>query len=706
MAPPDTNKYCGREGTSRVIIESAWEALLVVMDPVRFSFIILGVLIGLIIGVIPGIGGLVGLALALPFTLTMDHYTALGFLIGLSAVTQTSDTIPAILFGVPGTVGSAATVLDGHPMARRGEAGRAFGAAFSASVLGGLFGAFLLGISVPILRPFMLAIGTPELLAVCALGLTLVAALSGGAIHKGLAAACIGVLLAQVGDEPQTGEMRWSADSLYLLEGFPLVPVALAMFAIPELIDLAISRMSVAKDSSAGQRWQQLLGIRDTLSNWWLVLKCSWIGALLGSVPGIGASIIDWIAYGYAARTEKGADKTFGTGDVRGVIASESSNNAKEGGSLVPTLAFGVPGSASMALLLGAFLMHGITPGPKMLTEHLDVTYTLVWSVALANVIGAGLCFAFANQFAKIALVRAGILVPLVLAITYIGAYQGSRDFNDLIVLVAFGLAAWVMKRQGWPRLSIILGFVLGDLIEGYMFISYNRYKFEWLLHPGVLIIGAVLILVLVRPLLNRLWNLAKGTVAAPPPKPVEQSPGGQAVNMALWALFTAVFVYAFISSQPWQFEAKLMPQVVAGIGIAVVCAAIVKTLMERRRVLAPAAAAPGGEISVAAAKGHDPLDALSSRELLKRGATQAAWLVGLAALMLVIGILPAALIFVTVYMMVEDRMPFPRALLISAIYVIAMFILFDRLLHMPWPNALIGDWWPALRDIMGVRLV
>jgi len=687
-----------------VIIENAWEALLVVMDPMRFAFIILGVLIGLVVGVIPGIGGLVGLALVLPFTVTMDHFTALGFLIGLSAVTVTSDTIPAVLFGVPGTVGSAATVLDGHPMARRGEAGRAFGAAFSASVLGGLFGALLLAVSVPVLRPFMLAIGTPELLAVCALGLTLVASLSGRAIHKGLVAACLGILLAQVGDEPQSGEMRWSGDSLYLLEGFPLVPIALAMFAIPELIDLAISKMSVAQDGASGQRWQQLQGIRDTLANWWLVIKCATIGSLLGSIPGIGAAIIDWIAYGYAARTEKGAAQTFGTGDVRGVIASESSNNAKEGGALVPTLAFGVPGSASMALLLGAFLMHGITPGPKLLTEQLDITYTLVWSIALANIIGAGLCFAFAEQFAKIALLRAGILVPMVLAITYIGAYQGSRDFNDLIVLVVFGLIAWVMKRQGWPRPPVILGFVLGDLIEGYMFISYNRYGFEWLMHPGVIIIGTILILVLLRPFLSRLWNRKAAPASAS--KPPELTPGGHAVNVLLWAAATVIFGYVLISSQSWPFVAKLMPQVVASLGLAVIAAAIGKELMARRRIAAPLVQATSDTPKDYRQAEPDPLDALSTKELMKRSAAQAGWLIGLAALIYLIGILPATLVFVPAYMVIEGGMAMPRAVLISAIYVAATFLLFDQILHMPWPNALIGDLWPALRDIMGLRLV
>ncbi|MGZ0246349.1 MAG: tripartite tricarboxylate transporter permease, partial [Alphaproteobacteria bacterium] len=374
----------------------------------RLGFLSFGVLIGLVLGVIPGLGGLVGLSLLLPFTFNMDPYTALAFMMGLQAVVVTSDTIPAVLFGVPGTVGSAATILDGYPMARKGEAGRAFGAAFSASVIGGLFGALLLGISVPVLRPIVLEIGSPELLAICVFGLSLVAVLSGGSPLKGLAGACIGLMVATAGDDPQTGTLRWTFDSLYLWDGLPVVPLALGLFAIPELADMAITKQSInVKDEDKQDvRFGQIEGIKDTFRNWFLVLRCASIGSALGAVPGIGASVIDWIAYGHAARTEKGAAETFGKGDVRGVIASEASNNAKEGGALVPTIAFGVPGSASMALILGAFLIHGLVPGPEMLTTRLDVTYTLVWSVAIANILGAGICFTFANQLAKVALVR------------------------------------------------------------------------------------------------------------------------------------------------------------------------------------------------------------------------------------------------------------------------------------------------------------
>lgn len=289
------------------MLGSAIQAFQNMADLERLGFLSFGVLIGLVLGVIPGLGGLVGLSLLLPFTFNMDPYTALAFMMGLQAVVVTSDTIPAVLFGVPGTVGSAATILDGYPMARKGEAGRAFGAAFSASVLGGLFGALLLGISVPILRPLVLEIGSPELLAICVFGLSLVAVLSGGSPLKGLAGACIGLLVATAGDDPQTGTLRWTFDSLYLWDGLPVVPLALGLFAIPELGDMAITKQSinVKDEDKQDARFGQIEGIKDTFRNWFLVIRCASIGAALGAVPGIGASVIDWIAYGHAARTEK-----------------------------------------------------------------------------------------------------------------------------------------------------------------------------------------------------------------------------------------------------------------------------------------------------------------------------------------------------------------------------------------------------------------
>ena len=232
-------------------------------------------------------------------------------------------------------------------------------------------------------------------------------------------------------------------------------------------------------------------------------MRCSWIGGGIGSIPGISASVVDWLAYGHALKTEKGAALTFGKGDVRGVIASESSNNAKEGGALVPTIAFGVPGSATMAILLGAFLIHGLVPGPDMLHKNLDITYSMVWSVALANILGAGMAYAFSPQFARLATLRFSLILPAVMGIIYIGAFEATRQWGDLYALLFFGLVGWCMKQFKWPRPPLILGAVLGDTIERYMFISVERYGISWFARPVVAILFIMAIIGLLRPLVQ-----------------------------------------------------------------------------------------------------------------------------------------------------------------------------------------------------------
>jgi TctA family transporter len=690
-SPAMTMKEIGR-----VLIDNAISALAIVFDPARFAVICFGVVLGLIVGVMPGIGGLGGMALLIPFTYSLDPHTALAFLIGMWAVTATSDTVPAILFGVPGAIGSASTVLDGYPMARRGEAGRAFGASFTSSALGGLFGALLLGISIPVLRPFMLAIGTPELLAVCILGLTLVAAVSQGAILKGLVTAIFGVLLAAVGNEAQTGALRWTLDTTYLWDGVPIETLALGLFALPELVDMAIARRSIASEYRAGLIREQLRGVRDVLANWRLVLHSSSIGVLLGSIPGMGAPVIDWVAYGSAARLFKGAAQSFGTGDVRGVICSEAANNAREGGALIPTLAFGVPSSASMALLMGAFLTQGITPGPKLLTTQLDITFTLVWSLALANVLGAGICFIAANQLAKMVMIRAGILVPCVIAIGFVGAYQGSRSFGDLVVLLAFGAVGWTMKRFGWARAPLILGFILGKLIEKYLFISIGRYGLEWLERPAVLAIFTVTALILARPLLGVAVRRWRGAGEAPTPPAATAtvaaiSPVDRIAGPALWVIAALGFAAAFWSATDWKLAARLMPQTAAAAGLMVIAIA---------GGLAAVATARGRPIGASRARSEiaGALEGLTDAVVYGRLAVQALWLIGLLGGVLVIGMLPALGLFMLLYMTIEGRTRLGTALLIVVPLWVGMYVLFVKLLHVPWPPSLLGDALPWLR--------
>ena len=621
---------------------------------------------------------------------------------GLQAVVVTSDTIPAVLFGVPGTVGSAATILDGHPMARNGEAGRAFGAAFTASVMGGLFGALLLAVSVPILRPVLLMVGTPEILAFVVFGLSLVAVLSGSTPIKGLGAGCIGLMLATTGDDSQTGTLRWTLDTSYLYDGFNVVPIALGLFALPELADMAITRKSIASEGTKEPRRNQLQGILDVFRHWFLVIRCSSIGSVLGAIPGIGASVIDWVAYAHAVKTEKDARATFGKGDVRGVIASESSNNAKEGGALIPTIAFGVPGTASMALLLGAFLIHGMNPGPDMLTKHLDVTYTLVWSVAIANIIGAGICFVFADQLAKIALVRISILAPVIIAITFVGAFQGSKEWGDILVLLGLGLLGWIMKRLRWPRPPLILGFVLGDIFENSLFISTERYGADWLTRPVVVVLFALTLYGIFSPAVKSYLARRKEKQTQPGTRFHLQKPDADSL---FTLILLAAFAFMLSVSSGWEFGAKMVPQVIAWTAVGLTSYLLITGLfftqapldfMPKLDGIAELKPAPSDEAHFDITADYGDLD---RRTILSRAYIYFGWCFAFLVVALVVGLLPAMLLFLIAYMRFEGRESWMVSLSVAASTWVVAYILFHKVLIIPWPQAYLGDWLSFLRS-------
>ena len=282
---------------------AAGHALTTLLQFNRLIFLVLGVVVGLSIGLLPGIGGLTGFALLVPFTYTMDPYAAFAMLLGMASVITTSDVIPAVLFGVPGHAASQATVLDGLPMTKRGEAARALSACYTSSLLGGLIGALILAISLPLVRPFVLSIGTPEMLALTIFGVSMVSALSGNAPLRGVVAACFGILVGMIGTNVATGQMRWTGNILYLQDGIPLVPIILGVFALPELCELAIRRTAIAQNVQFSSRSGMRQGVVDGFRNWFLIVRCGGLGAVLGAVPGITGAVTDWIAYGHALQT-------------------------------------------------------------------------------------------------------------------------------------------------------------------------------------------------------------------------------------------------------------------------------------------------------------------------------------------------------------------------------------------------------------------
>lgn len=470
-----------------LVLALAWPAL---------GYLLLGVFLGLWVGVVPGLGGAVGLALMLPFTFGMDPVPAFALLLGMYAVTSTSDSIASIMLGIPGTVASQATILDGYPLAKQGQAARAFGATYTVSAFGGVLGALLLAASLPVIMPVIFAFGVPEFFMLAVLGLTMVGVLSGHSLAKGLVAALLGLLLTTVGYAEATGIPRFYFGVNYLLDGIPLIPIVLGLFGFPELMELAVKNTSIARVAATEDPGRGLIrGIKDAIRHRWLVLRCALLGTYIGMLPGLGAAIVDWIAYGHAVQSAK--DKSqFGRGDIRGVIAPETANNSHKAGALIPTVAFGIPGSIGTAILLGALVIKGLRPGPDMLTVNLPLTFSMVWAIVVANLVAAALLMFFARHLHKIAFVPGHLIVPGVITVLLMGAWVATNSMGDWWVCLAFGGLGFWMKQSGWPRPPLILALVLGGLMENNFQLTTQIYgEFAWLYNRPIVVVIEILIL-------------------------------------------------------------------------------------------------------------------------------------------------------------------------------------------------------------------
>jgi TctA family transporter len=476
-----------------------WDAALIALqrfaDPLHIVILTAGVLAGTVIGILPGLGGIACVAILLPFIYTLDVHTAMILLVGSLAVVHTSDTITSVLIGTPGSAAAAATVLDGHPLAKQGQAARALSAAFLSSLIGGLIGALFLTLSLPIARPLVLLFGSPELLMLCVLGLSFAGFLTGGAPLKGGLAACLGLLLGSVGSAPADAVDRYTFGQLYLLDGIPLVGVALGIFGIAEIIDLLAKGGQIAEKIGLGHGWLQ--GVKDVLKNWGIVMRGALIGVWAGILPGIGATAGSWMSYGHVVAMARDREN-FGKGDIRGVIGPESANNSVEAGDFIPTLLFGVPGGAPAAIMLGALFFYGIQPGPRMVQENLDLIFTIIWSFAIANTIGAALCLFLSPVLARLTWIPFSKLAPAIVVTIFFGAFQSSENFGDIYAMLGLGLLGWIMKQLGWPRAPFLVGFVLTKPTEQYLWLSISRYGMEWLLRPGVIALGLLLIVSIV----------------------------------------------------------------------------------------------------------------------------------------------------------------------------------------------------------------
>ncbi|MDP2643448.1 MAG: tripartite tricarboxylate transporter permease [Desulfobacterales bacterium] len=663
------------------IFQVAAQGFYNILDPYVLLAVLVGVGIGTFNAVAPqGMGTPLAYSILLPVVVRWEPVTAIALLLGISAVSAICAAYLPILFGIPGGAGSVATILDGYPMGQRGEARRALGASFMAGGMGSLIGTFTLILAVPVAKPLIHLMGSPELFVLVLWGLSMVSILSGRQPVKGLIAAALGLLIASIGQQPQSGILRFVFGQVYLLDGFSISIIAVALFGIPSALELALAKMGV-EQQPAPLNGSLLDGVKDTLREWWLVVRCSFVGVWVGIVPGIGSQTVDWLAYGHAVQTCKGSKEMFGKGDVRGVIAPECANDAKDGGDLITTLLLGLPQGATTALFLVALLALRIIPGPDMVKNHLDIIFSAIWLQGIAGILGTLIGFCLANQLAKLANIRYSLMVPIILSFILLGALTANRDPLDLLTVACFGALGFFMKRFGYPRPALILGLILGGLMEKYLYRSVASYGISWLLRPGVMVL---LVLAVVTLLLSLPRKEKK---ESPDDSPVQGTAQEKKIALRIrpdtvFTLFSlCLFLTAIAVGLQWPLIAKLLP---------IYLAAIPGVLMALTQIFSEMKGRPGA--AEAARSKKEDQDAILENGLdfateVKRTLVFCGWFFGGAVAVWLLGIVIALPLLLFSYSLIEGREKWWVSMVTAAGGVVFVWGVFEFVMDVQWPG-------------------
>lgn len=486
------------------MLEAAVDGLLALFTPESILFMLLGIAFGILIGFLPGVGGIVAMALLLPFIFGREPAAAMALLLGAHVATIYNDAITGILFNVPGAAKGIALCFDGYPMTQRGEGARALGIAATSSLLGGIVGVIFLIAVLPIVRAIMLALGPPEYFVMGLWGLSVIAVFAEGSVLKGLVSGGLGLLLAFVGQDPVTATARFTFGRLYLFDGIDFAVAAIGLFAISQMISLYTQGGSIVKRNVVFHESSVWDGVRDVLRHPRVLTQSSLLGLFIGALPGIGATVGGIAAYGQAAQTSKHPEE-FGKGSVEGIIAPSATLGANEGGGLLPTLGFGIPGGESSAILLSAFIVLGIAPGQQMLTEGLALVFSMIWVIVIANIITTTAGLFTAPYFARLTTVPGNRLIPLVMAVCFAGVYAINRRIEDVIVCALFGAIGYGLKKYGYSVAALAIGLVLGPVLERYLHISVTLHgNLFWLTRPVALILLLFVIATVAWPFLRR----------------------------------------------------------------------------------------------------------------------------------------------------------------------------------------------------------
>ncbi len=436
------------------------------VNPVYWMAVFIAIALAIVVGIVPGVGSLLVMALMIPFVLFKieDPAIAIVMLATITGVNNTLDSIPAVLVGLPSGA-TQVTFLEGHQLARRGLGAYTLGAVYAVSAIGGVVGALVLAMVIPVIKPFVLSFNYSEIAMMALFGVAMVSALSRGALVKGFAAAMLGILLGTVGIDPLSGASRFTFGQIQLWAGLPVIATVLGIFALPEMIDLSMTRQAVAPEGATVSVREVFRGFRYGLSRWKVAIRQSIFGVFLGAVPGIGSAVVDWLAYAFGIFFTK--DKSeFGKGSLDGVLFAESAQNSKEAGQAIPTLALGIPGGTGWIMIIVAMLAFGITPGTAMLGTYAHITMLIVITLALGNLIVTMLGLVGTAYLAKLTMIPYPVIGFCIIPIAFLAAFLDLTHWLAIPIVLAFTGIGMLMKRYRWPRPPLVLGFILGPIID------------------------------------------------------------------------------------------------------------------------------------------------------------------------------------------------------------------------------------------------
>ena len=681
-------------------------------DPIYWGVLLLVVLGVGVIGVLPGIGGPMVLAIVLPFVIFGIGAPVIGLtiVVGIASRGNTLDAIPAVLLGFPSAT-TQVTYFEGNQLATKGQGAYTLGAIYAVSAIGGLVGAAGLLITLPVVRSLLLGFSYPEIAAMAIFGVTMVSTLSQGAMLKGLIAGILGVLLGMVGTTLISPSARYSMGLTYLFDGIPLIPIVLGLFAMPEMVDFIMRDQPVGGTTGKVNTGEVLRGARYGLTRWPMAIRQGFFGMFFGAVPGVGGAVVDWLCYSLGITLSK--NKTgFGKGSLEGVMFAEAANNATAGGQAIPTLVFGVPGGLTWAIVLAAMVGYGVAPGLGMVSpdQNLHITVSIVVTLALGNVFMTLLGLAATGHVAKLTLVPYSLLAAVLVPLLFIAGYQSSQSWGDIVVVLVFGGLGLVMKWHGWPRPPLMIGFILGPIIESNLWPALQIF--------GLSMIGRPVTIALIAFSVGALFVMHRAMKTKPsgaisksapqdgPRTPAEREsaagdPDGRKgiveqrrrlpwIRNMLTAEFLISFlllvlaIYAFVEAQGFRTPpARFMPTWVSAVLIMLLLIQLSRQVLGFHRQ---------GQIMDIGMRSGTDLTAL------KQLATTMGWIGGYIVAVGLVGMAEASVGFALVFGLLKLRWPWPSRLwgLMPAILIaLLVYGVFGQAFYLQWPEPYINIWLP-----------